>query len=209
MNGVVIPVEVYESDQEFPVTLDSRIALASNLQDKTGIIPTESVQTVTAEGGYDGLSSVQVEPIPEQYVVPTGTLLISENCTGADVRDYAAVDVDVPHGRVNNLQIHYGYYVKAAVLYTPTLLSLTVQRTGSYRVSWTAWRSTASGTMGTALYINGHWYGQYEDFIGPYGQNIWLNDVPLNAGDEICIYVKTGSSSRVMYVSNLIIEQTE
>lgn len=38
------------------------------LQEKTGIEPTESSQTITAGTGYDGLSSVQIDAIPSDYV---------------------------------------------------------------------------------------------------------------------------------------------
>lgn len=39
-----------------------------NLQAKTGINPTESSQTVQADSGYDGLSSVQINAVPSSYV---------------------------------------------------------------------------------------------------------------------------------------------
>lgn len=39
-----------------------------NLQAKTNIAPTESSQTITADSGYDGLSSVQINAISSTYV---------------------------------------------------------------------------------------------------------------------------------------------
>lgn len=39
-----------------------------NLQAKTNISPTESSQTITADSGYDGLSSVQINAISSTYV---------------------------------------------------------------------------------------------------------------------------------------------
>lgn len=39
-----------------------------SLQAKTHIAPTESSQTITADSGYDGLSSVQIDPISSTYV---------------------------------------------------------------------------------------------------------------------------------------------
>lgn len=64
------------------------------LQSKT-VTPTESQQTVSPDSGYDGLSSVTVEAIPDSYVQPSGTKQITANGTH-DVADYASVEVNVP-----------------------------------------------------------------------------------------------------------------
>lgn len=64
-------------------------------QSKTAT-PTTSQQTVQPDSGYDGLSSVTVNAIPSQYVVPSGTKSITANATGIDVAQYASVDVAVP-----------------------------------------------------------------------------------------------------------------
>ena len=76
-----------------------------SLQSKTNTYtPTTLTQTetVSADNGYDGLSSVgiTVNPIPSQYIVPTGTKSITANGTNIDVTSYAAVDVAVPTGGV-------------------------------------------------------------------------------------------------------------
>ena len=47
---------------------------------------------------YLGLSQVTVNPIPSEYIVPTGTKSITDNGTGIDVAQYASVDVAVPTG---------------------------------------------------------------------------------------------------------------
>ena len=43
-----------------------------NLQSKT-IVPTKSLQTVMADNNYEGLSSVTVQPIPNNYIDTNGT----------------------------------------------------------------------------------------------------------------------------------------
>lgn len=70
------------------------------LQSKT-VTPTTARQTVQPDQGKTGLSSVIVESIPSQYIVPSGTKTITENGTGIDVSAFAAVNVDVPASSPN------------------------------------------------------------------------------------------------------------
>ena len=48
------------------------------------------------EYGNDGYDYVTVDPIPDDYIVPSGTKSITANGTGIDVSSYASVDVAVP-----------------------------------------------------------------------------------------------------------------
>lgn len=66
------------------------------LQEKTAT-PTKSSQTITPDTDYDGLSSVTVNAIPSQYIVPTGTKTITTNGTH-DVTAFASATVNVPTG---------------------------------------------------------------------------------------------------------------
>ena len=50
--------------------------------------------TVTEYYPYDGLSSVIVNPIPSQYIIPTGSITISNNGT-VDVTNYASAIVNI------------------------------------------------------------------------------------------------------------------
>ena len=64
-----------------------------NLENKT-IVPTKQRQTVVASQGYDGLKSTAIEPIPDEYIIPEGTLNINENGS-YNVKDKQSVNVAV------------------------------------------------------------------------------------------------------------------
>jgi hypothetical protein len=63
------------------------------LQEKT-VTPTTSVQNIIPDSNYDGLSKVTVNPIPSNYIVPSGTKTITTNGTH-DVKAYASATVNI------------------------------------------------------------------------------------------------------------------
>lgn len=75
---------------------DANEEVEITLQEKS-VTPTETAQEVTADDGYDGLLKVNVDAIPSEYIVPSGTKEITENGT-YDVADKASVVVNVLAG---------------------------------------------------------------------------------------------------------------
>lgn len=89
-NGKVTSDNGYVGLKEVTVNVQT----APTLQNKT-VTPTKSQQNIAADSGYDGLSSVTVNAIPDNYVIPTGTVNITANGTH-DVSGKASVNVNVP-----------------------------------------------------------------------------------------------------------------
>ena len=65
-----------------------------NNQAKT-VTPTKSEQTIKHDDGYTGLGTVTVNPIPDDYIIPTGNISITENGTAINVHDYDNATVNV------------------------------------------------------------------------------------------------------------------
>lgn len=79
---------------------DAGSAVEVVLQSKT-VTPSETVQEVTADAGYTALEKVMVNPIPAEYIVPSGAKSITENGEH-DVKAYekAMVNVPIPDGYI-------------------------------------------------------------------------------------------------------------
>ena len=137
----------------------------------------------------------------------SGSQTITSNQT-VDVTNLAEVVVNVSGGGGGkNVQ----YVMDSASVrtngYSSTGISLTVAKTGTYKVSWVGWRSSSQGTMGTNLYKNGSAGTNQQTFTNTYGQCITLNNQSYTAGDVLTLYATAGSTSRYMWVANLIIEE--
>lgn len=65
-------------------------------QEKTAT-PTAITQEIIADSGYNGLNKVIINPIPSNYLIPTGSITITENGT-INVAQYASAVVNIPIG---------------------------------------------------------------------------------------------------------------
>ena len=84
----------------------------ANLQEKE-TTPTKEIQQIKADQQYDGLSKVVVNAIPDEYIIPSGEINISQNGT-YDVTDKASAKVNVPEKQLGTKTITSNGIYKAA-----------------------------------------------------------------------------------------------
>lgn len=170
------------------------------------VTPSKTAQTAVSKNVYT-LGAVTVAAIPSDYIVPTGDLSITANGS-YDIHDKASVTVNVSAAGTKNVQAYIGTASVSSTSYTATAVSLTVAKTGTYTVTWMGWRSTNSGTSGSQLYIGNTAYGSATtSFTNTYGQAVKLTNVSLTAGQTITVRARARSTSYVMAVGNLIIQE--
>lgn len=170
---------------------------SGNYQTKT-VTPSTSDQNITADPGYDALKKVVVEGDAD--------LIASNIKSGVSIFGVTG-SYDGGGGGGKNIQVYSGYASRTANSYGATSVTLTVAKTGTYKVSWTAWRGSSSGTMGTNLHVNSSSGTNQQTWTGTYGQCITLNNQSLQEDDVLTLYATSGSNSRTVYVGNLIIEE--
>lgn len=124
-----------------------------------------------------------------------------------DVTNLASLVVNVSGGGGKNVQYNSGAASAHATTYTSTGISITVSKTGTYNVSWMAWRSSSQGAMGTNLYKNGNAGTNQTTWTNTYGQHISLTNQSYTAGDVLTLYATSGSNTRYCWAGNLIIEE--
>ena len=137
----------------------------------------------------------------------SGKKTIEQNGDDIDVTNFEKVKVAVSGGSSKNVQYVMGSASVRTNGYTSTGMSITVAKTGTYKVSWAGWRSSSQGTMGSNLYKNGTAGTNQQTFTNTYGQCITLTNQSYNQGDVLTLYATAGSTSRYMWVANLIIEE--
>lgn len=115
------------------------ITVVPQLQEKT-VTPSETQQTATPDANYAGLSKVIVGAIPSDYVIPSGTIQITENGV-VDVSGKATANVNVPTG----VDTNDATAVSGDILQGKTAYAKGVKLTGSV------------GTYNGAFVVNALW----------------------------------------------------
>lgn len=120
---------------------------AIQLQTKTAT-PTKSTQSITPSSGYDGLSKVTVNPIPADYIVPSGTASITENGTH-NVTEYSGIDVDVqPDLAIITQPVQIQRIIGGTALFTVGAVGRGLTYQWQYRNPDGEWKNNSSAMVG-------------------------------------------------------------
>ena len=124
-----------------------------------------------------------------------------------DVTNLASLVVNVSGGSSKNVQILQQSNTRiTATSYSKACGDITVSKTGTYDVYWTAYRTSTSGTWGTQLYIGNTAYGDAQtSFTNSYYQAIHLSNVSLTANQKVSVYGRSRGSNYYLYVGQLTI----
>ena len=137
----------------------------------------------------------------------SGSETKTENGT-YDVTNLASLIVNVSGGTSKNAQVVQGTTRTTSSTLTAIGAELTVSKTGTYNIYWSAFRSSTSGsyTYGTQLYIDGTAYGTQNTTWSNHVQNNHLSNVSLTQGQKIRVYGRNSrGSSYYIYAPALVI----
>lgn len=133
------------------VTVSGSNTQQLSTQGATTITPTTSSQTAVASGKYT-TGAVTVDPIPPEYIIPTGNILLDHNEVGVDVSQYSTATVNVS-APTPNLQTKSETYTPTTSQQTDTITA-DVGYDGLGEVDITV-NAVASGTAGTPVATKG------------------------------------------------------
>ena len=126
-----------------------------------------------------------------------------------DVTNLAQLVVNVSGGGSSKAFYSYiGMASRKANSYGATDAKVTVEKAGTYTISYIAVRGSSSGTMGTNLHIGSSSGTDNTTFNnGTYGQHVKLTGQSISANTAVTVYATSGSTSRYIYVGNLIVQE--
>lgn len=124
-----------------------------------------------------------------------------------DVTNLASLVVNVSGGggSSKNAQTAQSTTRSTSTSYTE-VISLICEKSGTYDVYWSTFRSSTSGTWGSQLYLNNTAYGSAQ--TGSWSnhiQNMHLSNVQIDANEEVSVRVRSRGSSYYGYVGTLTI----
>lgn len=116
--------------------------------------------------------------------------------------------LDINGGGSKNVQVVQGTTRTSSSTLTAIGAEMTVSKTGTYDVYWSAFRSTTSSsyTYGTQLYVGGSAYGTQNSTWTNHVQDNHLSNVSLTANQKLRVYGRNSrGSSYYIYAPTLVI----
>jgi hypothetical protein len=138
------------------------------LQDKSAT-PTETQQKFSADDDYDGIGTFTVEPIPSEYIIPSGTIEITESGT-YDVTDKASAVVNVSGGDLVGYSGSQWQGTIGAADTTPITINVGAEIPEKfYFNAWSAAYITyTNAVFDVKQYVDGTQYARY-NYVPPAG----------------------------------------
>ena len=164
------------------------------VSDRGGTVPSSKKVANLATA----ISSIPSVSVSSKTITANGTY------TAPSGQAYSPVTVNVPSKAV---QVSNKIGRVTVTVYTATDVSLTVAKTGVYTVQWCGYRSGATGTYGSQLYIGNSAYGTAQTTWSGKTQGVTLNNVSLTAGQTITVRARSNSGSTEIYVAGLVITE--
>ena len=174
------------------------------MQEKTGIGATTSSQTITADNGYDGLESVQIDPVSQT------------NLTAANIK--SGTTISISNGSTNLWSVTgtysggggYGYTLLTSedVTANTTTTSATSLQSITISTAWTSAKMIYVRIRDKAGKRNGYFYGSDCFFINYLSANSSTNTL-TNGGRIITTYnnqwaqYASGTSGYGVYVYDI------
>ena len=136
----------------------------------------------------------------------SGSETKTENGT-YDVTNLASLVVNVSGGSSKNVQIHQSTTRTNSSSLTKANGDLTVSKTGTYDIYWSAGRSNTSSsyTWGSRLYVDGSGYGTENTSWSNSVQNNHLTNISLTANQKLSVYTRGRSGSYYVFAPLLVI----
>lgn len=170
---------------------------------------TTSAQTITADNGYDALEQVNLGALSQTNLtagnIKSGTTVTINN---GNANVWSVTGTYSGGGTSKNTQVVQGTTRTTSSSMTAIGAELTVSKTGTYDVYWSAFRSNTSSsyTYATQLYVGGSAYGSENSTWSNHVQNNHLSNVSLTQNQKIRVYGRNSrGSSYYIYAPTLVI----
>lgn len=195
--------------------------ISSGTQGNSSVSLSATVTTKGATTYYPGTSNQTINASQYLTGIQTINAVSQTNLSAENIKSGTTISISNGNGNIwsvtgsytggggssKNVQIVQQNNTRiTATSYTKACGDITVSKTGTYDIYWTAYRTSSSGTWGTQLYIGSSAYGNImSTFQNSYFQTVHLTGVSLTQNDVISVYGRSRGSNYYLYVGQLTI----